>query len=543
MPARGRAQHDAARRHLHAFWNQGAGGDDGAAADAGTVEHDGADADQAIILDVAAVEVDRVGDGDAVAEHERMLLLVAVEDAVVLNVGFPANADRMHVAADHGVKPYAGVLPHHDVADDLGAILYESRGGDLGMASEEGLEHGKARENAGNSKVITHLDGWTFGVNAALKESVLAAARASGLALAGVAGVEPSAALALFPEWIASGRAGEMAYLARTGENGRYLREAVREAWPWAQSVLCAGVVYDAQRERSGAFAQDPDRGWISSYAWGADYHEVLRRRLEDWVRRIRGLSGAAEAQFHLTVDTAPLVEREAARQAGVGWQGKNTCVIHPQCGSFLFLGCVITSLALAPDTPVPDRCGSCRRCIEACPTHALEPYAMDASRCLAYLNIELRGTIPTEFRTAMGSNLVGCDICQEVCPWNGRWRGQPDQEFEPRPGMFAPLLAELAALTEGEYRSRFRHSAVRRIKYAGMKRNLAVAMGNSGNPAFAPVLQRWIADPDATVAEHAAWALERLGGGHSSSYCSPGDDRGPAGGRNDHGGGNGFSA
>ncbi|HWG36851.1 MAG TPA: tRNA epoxyqueuosine(34) reductase QueG [Terriglobales bacterium] len=367
------------------------------------------------------------------------------------------------------------------------------------------------------------------------KDWVLAAAAESGLALAGVAGVEPSATLAAFPEWIASGRAGEMGYLAKTGDTGRYLRSAVQEAWPWARSVLCAGVNYDAGRQRSNAFAGDNERGWISSYAWGADYHEVLRSRLDAWVQRIRGFEGAADAQFHLTVDTAPLVEREAARQGGIGWQGKNTCIIHPHRGSFLFLGCVVTSLVVAQDNPLPDRCGTCRRCIEACPTQALEPYKMDASRCLAYLNIELRGAVPEPFRAAMGNNLVGCDICQEVCPWNGRAPSANDPAFEPQPGMFAPLLAELAALTEAEYRAQFRHSAVRRIKYAGMKRNLAIAMGNSGNPEFIPVLQGWMTDPDAMVAEHATWGIKRLAGGEDSdSHCTSGDHCGHAGGRVD---------
>ncbi|MGH9483330.1 MAG: tRNA epoxyqueuosine(34) reductase QueG, partial [Terriglobales bacterium] len=250
--------------------------------------------------------------------------------------------------------------------------------------------------------------------------------------------------------------------------------------------------------------------GWISRYAWGDDYHAVLRSKLEAWIERLRPHAGS-EARFQLTVDTAPLAEREAAVQAGLGWQGKNTCLIHPRQGSYFFLGSILTSLELEPDSPLPDRCGSCTRCIAACPTQALTPYAMDASRCLAYLNIELRGSIPEEFRQPMGANLLGCDICQDVCPWNRRAATTAAPEFQPRPGLLAPRLAELAAMTEEDYRERFRHSAVKRAKYAGLRRNLALAMGNSGNPAFVPILQSWVAGADPVLAEHAAWALEQL--------------------------------
>lgn len=343
-----------------------------------------------------------------------------------------------------------------------------------------------------------------------LHDFTLAEAQRLGFEPVGVAGIEPSARLAAFPDWIAQGRAGEMDYLARRGENGRYLREAIGEVWPWARSVICGAVIYNAPLPRSTEAGADSERGWISRYAWGDDYHAVLRERLETLIERLRAFAGQA-AEFKLTVDTAPLVEREAAMRAGLGWQAKNTCLIHPQQGSYFFLGSIVTSLQMVADQPLPDRCGSCTRCLEACPTQALTPYEMDASRCLAYLNIELRGSIPEPFRAAMGNNILGCDICQDVCPWNRRAATTAQPEFQPRPGLFAPLLAELAAMTEADYRERFRHSAVKRAKYAGFLRNIAVAMGNSGNPAFLPSLQRWQAEGDPLLSEHAAWALQQL--------------------------------
>lgn len=303
-----------------------------------------------------------------------------------------------------------------------------------------------------------------------------------------------------------------MTYLARRNPDGNYLRKAIGEAWPWARSVLCAAVIYNTTAPRSTEIAGDRERGWISRYAWGDDYHAVLRAKLEAWIARLRP-QVEASAHFKLTVDTAPLVEREAAVEAGLGWQGKNTCLIHPKKGSYVFLGSILTSLELATDEPLPDRCGSCTRCIDACPTQALTPYVMDARRCLAYLNIELRGSIPEEFRQPMGGNILGCDICQDVCPWNRRSPASAAPEFQPRPGLVAPLLAELAVMTEDDYRERFRHSAVKHAKYTGLMRNVVVAMGNSSNPAFIPVLQTYRGGSDAILAEHAAWALRQLEG------------------------------
>ena len=314
-----------------------------------------------------------------------------------------------------------------------------------------------------------------------------------------------------------------MDYLARRNPDGRLLREAIQSAYPWAQSVICVGLNYNAPAPRStdaapgssgtrgaAALGPAPKRAWISRYAWGDDYHAVLRSKLEALIASLRPHC-PSDTRFQPTVDTAPIVEREAARAAGLGWQGKNTCLIHPRLGSWFFLGAVLTSLDLAPAAePLPDHCGNCTRCIEACPTGALTPYVMDAGRCLAYLNIELRGPIPEEFREPMGVNILGCDICQDVCPWNRKAPATSAAEFQPRPGLLAPHLDDLAALDEEAYRLRFRNSAAKRAKFSGLQRNLAIAMGNTGNPAFLPRLQSWAA-AGGDLAEHATWAMQKI--------------------------------
>jgi epoxyqueuosine reductase len=364
------------------------------------------------------------------------------------------------------------------------------------------------------------------------------------LAWAGIARVEEFPYLAHFAPWIAQGRHGEMAYLAREhgadGEGhaagrGQFLREEIRNAFPWARSVVCAALSYDAPGPRS-TDPRAPGRGWIARYAWGDDYHEVLVAKLRAAAARLApALREAGADAARVYVDTGPLVERVVGYHAGLGWIGKNTCLIHPRRGSFFFLGAIILAAELEGDSPLPDR-GSCRRCIDACPTQALTPYQMDARRCIAYLNLELRGPIPAELRTGMGDNIIGCDICQDVCPWNQKAEQalaavtpaapspaapSPDMvpdtvpetapELAPRPGRMAPELAALAALSEEDYRREFRGSAVKRAKYRGLRRNLAVALGNHPGPGARAALERLAQDGDAMVREHAQWALERL--------------------------------
>ncbi|MGA2075297.1 MAG: tRNA epoxyqueuosine(34) reductase QueG [Terriglobia bacterium] len=460
-------------------------------------------------------------------------------------------------------------------------------------------------------------------------------ARELGFDLAGIAPLNVWKDLEFSRQWVETGYNGEMRYL----ENPRRFDPLL--VLPSAKSVVCVGLVYNAplpysteveenrsqelesrrqkaeSRSQEGPetsraepgsvpapvrssepetdtrngqrttdngpfsnfhfpFSDPAPRAWISRYAWGRDYHETIRAKLEQLRAAIK--ESAPEVETRAFVDTGPVVERAFARFSGIGWMGKNTCIINQEKGSWLFLGVILCSLELAPDLPAPDRCGSCTACLEACPTGALvEPYAMDASRCISYLTIELRGTVPNEFRAKMGSNVFGCDICQDVCPWNksyqpsalssqqtsyqharplhtgevmrpatttipefhpmiveashftiaerkireqqARDNGQRTTNNGPRTtdsagfSLFNPPLEALASITEEGFRLNFAHSPIKRAKYRGWLRNLAVAMGNSGDVRFAPWLERMARHPNPIVREHAAWALDRLRG------------------------------
>lgn len=313
---------------------------------------------------------------------------------------------------------------------------------------------------------------------------VRAMAHECGFELAGIAAAEPSADLPRYREWLAEGMAGEMTYLeGRRAE----ARTDPRRLLASARSILCFGKLYNHPGP-SVADLDDPARGWISRYAWGdGDYHDVVRAGLERLVARLRQIESF---DWKISVDTAPLLERSYARAAGLGWIGKNTCLINEPLGSWFFLGEVITSLELEPDVPPPDRCGSCTRCIDACPTRAIVPrgggYALDARRCISYLTIELRGPIPEEYHRAIGPHIFGCDICQDVCPWNRRapYTGEP--AFAPR--HLAPALEELAHLTPDDFRTIYEETAVSRAKHDCILRNVAVASANiRGNELAAP--------------------------------------------------------
>lgn len=321
-----------------------------------------------------------------------------------------------------------------------------------------------------------------------------------------------------FPAWIAAGRGGEMNYLKRTDEQGRLKRAAVENAAPWARSAIVCAINYNTAEPYSTE-NDDPTRGWISRYAWGgaqgpADYHEhVLERlrRVEAALVKAAGERGL-EMRSWCYVDTGPIVERVLAKYSGVGWVGKNTLVINQELGSWMFLGVILTSLELAPDVPAPDRCGTCTACLDACPTNALDaPYQMDAARCISYLTIEKRGDIPEELRAGMGRHLFGCDICQDVCPWNREAAITSAPEFQARPELVNPPLEKIAILSEQEFRAMFRGSPITRAKYSGMRRNAVVAMGNSGDERFLPVLETLAMDADEVVAEHARWARSQI--------------------------------
>jgi len=338
----------------------------------------------------------------------------------------------------------------------------------------------------------------------ALAARAKALALETGFDLAGVASADAPRELAFFAEWIARGYAGEMSYL--TAQAAR--RSDLRVAFPWARSVVSVGVQYDTPHPYStDAPARD---GWIARYAWGDDYHDVMKALLERLAARLQAEAGPFQCRSY--VDTGPIVERAYAAAAGVGAWGKNTCLLHPEHGSWFFLGELVTDLELAPDSPRDDMCGSCTACLDACPTGALPaPYVLDATRCISYLTIEVKGAIPDERREGLGRHVFGCDICQDVCPWNRRRRRYGSASFSPRPGLVGPDLDELASLDGEAFRSRFRKSAVKRAKRRGLLRNVAVALGNSGDPARRPVLERLADDSDPLVREHARWALARL--------------------------------
>jgi len=330
-------------------------------------------------------------------------------------------------------------------------------------------------------------------------------AREAGFDLAGVAVAGAPSRLDYFPEWVRRGFAGEMRYLSDQVER----RSSLGAAFPWARSVLSVGLQYDSDAPLSTEAPRE-GRGWISRYAWGDDYHDVMRRMLRGLEQRLDESLGPLRSRSY--ADTGPLVERAWAAAAGLGAWGKNTCLLNPEHGSFFFLGEVVLDLELAPDAPLADMCGSCTACLDACPTGAFpEPGVLDARLCISYLTIELKGAIPEDRRPGLGHHVFGCDVCQDVCPWNARRRRRGGPAFAPRPGSVAPPLDELAELDPEAFRERFRRSPVKRAKRRGLLRNAAVALGNSGNPAGRPALERLADDEDPVVREHAAWALARL--------------------------------
>jgi epoxyqueuosine reductase len=336
------------------------------------------------------------------------------------------------------------------------------------------------------------------------------AARVKTLALeagfdrVGIASAEAPSQLSAFSGWIAAGYAGEMAYLS--GQVDR--RSDVRVPFPWARSVICVALQYDSSPPYS--IAAPRERGWISRYAWGDDYHHVVGQRLGQL--RASLLAGLGPHQSRAYVDTGPIAERAYAVAAGLGFWGKNGCVIDLDHGSWLFLGEIVTDLDLPPDTPLPGRCGRCTACLDACPTRALvEPYVLDARRCISYLTIEQRGAIPGHLHPALGRHVFGCDICQDVCPWNRRRHHRGSSAFEPRPGLYAPAMEDLVALDAAEFRTRFRGSAVVRAKRDGLLRNVAVALGNFAEDNREATLRRLAADTEPLVAAHARDVLQRI--------------------------------
>ena len=403
----------------------------------------------------------------------------------------------------------------------------------------------------------------------ALAERIIAEAHELGFDLAGIVPAGPPTTAGHYRAWLEKGYHGQMAYVARPDAVAR--REDLERVMPGVRSVLVVGANHftgPLPPELSG----DPARGIISSYAWGDDYHDVLLPRLHRLAALVETETGQPVAH-RAYVDTGPVLERDLAARAGLGFVGKNTSLIHPRLGSWFFLAELLLTVEIPPVTsvrpclptaatkdssvrqglltaaeegsvgdlaqqpgtqqpgtqdlaqrfevqfldaqsPGQGTCGRCTRCLDACPTGALvAPYILDARRCISYLTIELKGPIPPEFRPQIGNRIFGCDICQEICPWNRRFaQPTPEPAFQPRPDGMAPLLLDLIALDDEGFRRRFRGSPVMRAKRRGLLRNVAVALGNWGDPAAVPALARALHDPEPLIRGHAGWALGRIG-------------------------------
>jgi epoxyqueuosine reductase len=347
-------------------------------------------------------------------------------------------------------------------------------------------------------------------------------AREVGFDLVGISPIVPPPHGESFSEWLRRGFAGEMAYL----ERGANKRLHPGDFLPWAKSIVSVALNYYAPLHREDA-PKDGLRGWISRYAWGDDYHEIMETRLAELLSKIRAEVGES-VEGRAYVDTGPVLEREFSALAGIGWIGKNTTLIHPRRGSWFFLGELFLDLELTSDRSIRDRCGGCDLCIRACPTGALVgPYLLDSRRCISYLTIELKGSMPREMRPLVGDHIFGCDICQDVCPYNTKARSCTEEGFYPREEHYAPNLIPLLALTEDEFRRRFKGSPIRRAKRRGLLRNVAVALGNLRREEAVPALRRaLLEDQEPLVRGHAAWALGQIGG----EAAAEGLERGLAG-------------
>jgi len=366
-------------------------------------------------------------------------------------------------------------------------------------------------------------------------ERIKARAIELGFDLCGIAPADSFPELAFLDEWLARGYAGEMAWMARNANR----RADVRNVVPGARSVIVTGTIYNTdsvrlkadptddairiraglqqptasgEHHRGGPASAGPADASIARYALGDDYHDVLKARLDALLAWMRAESSAPfDARAY--VDTGPVQERVYAQYAGIGWIGKNTCLINAEHGSFLFLAEIITTLALDPDTQALEQCGSCRRCLDACPTGALvDAGVLDSTRCLSYLTIELRGGIPEHYRPAIGTHVYGCDICQDVCPHNQPASVSSDPPWQARTGLDLPRLVDLWQRPDADLRKLLKGSAMTRAKLTGLRRNIAVAIGNSGDPeALAALEQKRDDQPsaaDPVVVEHIQWAL-----------------------------------
>ncbi len=344
---------------------------------------------------------------------------------------------------------------------------------------------------------------------AVLKQSILEKAHRLGFILAGVTTPDPTPHVNFFEDWLARGHHADMAYLA--ADRARAARANPRLLLPECQSILVLGAPYFLPSpERRGAGGEVQAR--VASYALGEDYHLVLPPRLAELVQFIEAQVGHPVPNRYYT-DTGPLLERDLAQRAGLGWIGKNTCLIHPQKGSYFLLAEILLGLELEPDAPFPtDHCGTCTRCIDACPTNAILPNrSLDARRCISYLTIENKGDIPADLRPLIGDWIFGCDICQTVCPWNKFSAPAGDASFQPSAGAAPTDLIATLALTPQSFNRQFKRSPLQRAKRRGLLRNASVALGNIGDARALPALENALNDSEPLVREHAKWAMEQI--------------------------------
>jgi epoxyqueuosine reductase len=360
-----------------------------------------------------------------------------------------------------------------------------------------------------------------------LTTALKAKAAELGFSMVGVIPAQPARRLAAYLAWITADMQGQMGYMARPDRIVR--RQDLNVILPGVQSIVCVGLDYFTMR-LPDEVAQDPGRGRISNYAWGIDYHDVMTPRLEQLATWLRQQSATActepvevAVSTKVYVDTGAILERDHAEAAGLGFTGKNTMLIGPRRGSFFFLGELLTTLPLVYDQMEPSLpgCGRCRRCLDACPTHAFpKPYVLDARRCISYLTIELKGWIPQELRPLLGNWIYGCDVCQDVCPFNRFAQPQPAARRFTAASIdaAAPPLLDLLALDEAGFATRFAHSPIKRIKRRGLLRNVCVAAGNWGSETAVAPLSHLLHDPEPIIRGHAAWALHQIGSPQASA-------------------------
>ncbi len=327
-----------------------------------------------------------------------------------------------------------------------------------------------------------------------------------GFHLVGIAPAVRYPEAEFYRQWIAKGFAGEMGYMTRNVEK----REDCQVLFPPARSVIVCGMSYHSPIASSAEYSL-PSKGWISRYAWGDDYHILLKNKLYTFLKFIQEES-KSPVEAKVCVDTTPILERIYGKYAGLGWIGKNSCLLNQRYGSWFFLGEILINLDMDYDLPAPERCGTCTRCLDACPTGALiAPRILAARKCISYLTIEFKGIIPEEFRIAIGNNVFGCDRCQEVCPWNQKAERAGNPAFLPRENLYHPSLEWLLSLSPESFKKTFRDSPIKRAKLSKLLRNTVIAIGNSGNPNFIPLLENLYNKAEPLMQTHIMWALEQL--------------------------------